>query len=92
MHKLNWQRVEKLSCKIFNLKLTYLLISILILFQFFMVSIIFFGKYDSSEQVINKLSELENGISQVDEKLKAIESKQMFLQSQFYRLKQTENN
>ena len=92
MHKLNWQRAEKLSCKIFNFKLTYLLISILVLFQFIMVSIIFFGKNDSSVQIINKLSELENDISQVGERLKVIESKQMFLQSQIFRLKQTENN
>ena len=86
------KKVNRIWIKFLNAKITYVIFITIILIQFILISIIFI-KGNNKEQlrfIESELSGLRNEHKQVVEKMNAIQSILMFLQSQFYRWQSNE--
>jgi len=87
--------LNNIFVKILNSKSTYIFIIILMLIQFFLVSIIFFQNKNSkylTEQTNFRVATIENQQKQLNEKLNSLQSNIMRLSSILYRLQPVDNN
>lgn len=73
--------IKKISSFNFN-KLTYYSLFVIILVQFFMVSIIFFN----DKKIIEELTFVQNQQNQLDGKLNALQAHLMRIETQLYRM------
>ena len=79
---------NKISSRILNLKITYVILILIILAQFLMVSIIFFERTQNKyllEQANFKAATIENRLNQTDAMIQSLQSQVMRLYSQLYR-------
>ena len=89
MFNSNKRKIEKFFYKILNSKITYLVILIMMLIQFFLVSVIFFENKKNKyllEQTNFKAATIENQQKQLSTQMNGIQSNLMRMASQLYRL------
>ncbi|MBI4812722.1 hypothetical protein HY798_04815 [Candidatus Falkowbacteria bacterium] len=78
--------INKIILKVLNSKITYIVLIVIILAQFLLTSIIFLQNRKTTEQIANRLIDVQNLQHQLDGKMNVIQSNLMQMQVQFYRM------